>query len=542
MLRIQDKNISQSHSLCWARKRPRTGATGCWLEVSPTAAPRSDDIASLIDRTLALVPEDDDLLRMRKRRRLDAEAPRSPEADDEGESDIDSPANVASDGYSFADVAGGIDAVGTRKSSRTRKSPNYYVPDTFRQSEHDRAGKRKYGQSEHGRAVMKKYEQSEHGRAVRRKYLRKYLQSEHGRAVRRKYAQSDARKAVMKKDAQSDAGKASTRKYRQSEHGRAVRRKYAQSAAGKAAERKYKQSEHGRAARRKYAQSAAGKACENEYKAQRDMVNDMVNGALVVEPRVQRGLRNIPKQDLITHEKIQASVSRMPHDPSFATLRDAARQSVHHIGNASARVNIDDIIRNILDQTVDDTLRKFTSIGQFSDRLRKSKIGSLLTNGRYAVYVGFTTLPLHKEAFAFVNRSGAKHGTGTRYGSSVLEYMERPQGRTHSRPFVTEAQGKLGFVSFAVGTFDDATTALNVEAALQAHVSRTTSKSRFLGIRLFRELTKLPSVYPATLDRPDRLPTVFVTVAEINLGASTLSNRRQEPTINLNGIAMRVIK
>jgi len=268
----------------------------------------------------------------------------------------------------------------------------------------------------------------------------------------------------------------------------------------------------------------------------------MVNGALVVEPRVQRGLRNIPKQDLITHEKIQASVSRMPHDPSFATLRDAARQSVHHIGNASARVNINHIVRTILDRTVDDTLRKFTSIGQFSDRLRKSKIGSLLTNGRYAVYVGFTTLPLHKEAFAFVNRSGKKFGNGTLYGRSVLEYMERPQGRTHSRPFVAEAQEKLGFVSFAVGTFDDATTALNVEAALQAHVFRATSNSRFLGIRLFRELTKLPSVYPATLDRPDRLPTVFVTVAEINLGESTLSNRRQEPTINLNGIAMRVIK
>jgi len=499
MLRIQDKNISQSHSLCWARKRPRTGATGCWLEVSPTAAPRSDDIASLIDRTLALVPEDDDLLRMRKRRRLDAEAPRSPEADDEGESDIDSPADVASDGYPFADVAGGIDAVGTRKSSRTRKSPNAYVPDTFRQSEHGRAAKRKYNKSERGRAAKRKYYESEHGRAV----MKKYEQSAHGRAVRSKYAKS--------------------------EHGRAAR---------KAAERKYEQSAHGRAARRKYLQSDERKACENEYKAQRDMVN----GALVVEPRVQRGLRNIPKQDLITHEKIQASVSRMPHDPSFATLRDAARQSVHHIGNASARVNIDDIIRNILDQTVDDTLRKFTSIGQFSDRLRKSKIGSLLTNGRYAVYVGFTTLPLHKEAFAFVNRRGKKHGTGTLYGRSVLEYMERPQGRTHSRPLVTEAQGKLGFVSFAVGTFDDATTALNVEAALQAHVSRTTSKSRFLGIRLFRELTKLPSVYPATLDRPDRLPTVFVTVAEINLGASTLSNRRQEPTINLNGIAMRVIK
>ena len=487
MLRIQDKNISQSHSLCWAKKRPRTGATGCWLEVSPTAAPRFDDIASLIDRTLALVPEDDDFLRMRKQRRLDAEAPRSPEADDEGESDIDSPADVASDGYSFADVAGGIDAVGTRKSSRTRKSPNAYVPE---------AGEE--GRRRGGKAARRKYEQSVEGKARRRKY-------------------------------------------RQSEKGKAAHRKFEQSEAGKAAHRKYEESEAGKAVRRKYAQSderrASVKAAWAEYNAQRDMVN----GALVVEPRVQRGLRKIPKQDLITHEKIQASVSRMPHEPSFATLRDAARQSVHHIGNASARVNINHIVRSILDRTVDDTLRKFTSIGQFSDRLRKSKIGSLLTNGRYAVYVGFTTLPLHKEAFAFVNRSGKKFGNGTLYGRSVLEYMERPQGRTHSRPFVAEAQEKLGFVSFAVGTFDDATTALNVEAALQAHVSRTTSNSRFLGIRLFRELTKLPSVYPATLDRSDRLPTVFVTVAEINLGESTLS-KRQEPTINLNGIAMRVIK
>ena len=489
MLRIQDKNISQSHSLCWARKRPRTGATGCWLEVSPTAAPRVDDIASLIDRTLALVPEDDDLLRMRKRRRLDAEAPRSPEADDEGESDIDSPANVASDGYSFADVAGGIDAVGTRKSSRTRKSPNAYVPEAGVTRKASNARARRYEQSVEGKARQRRYRQSAKGKATQ--------------------------KACQRRKNRSDKAKARKRKHRQSETYRATQMKYNQLPARK----------------------AIVKAASAECKAQRDMVN----GALVVEPRVQRGLRNIPKQDLISHERIRASVSRMPHDPSFATLCDAARQSVHHIGNASARVNINHIVRNILDQTVDDFLPKFTSIGQFSDRLRKSKIDTLLTNGRYAVYVGFTTLPLHKEAFAFVNRSGKKHGNGTLYGSSVLEYMERPQGRTHSRPFVTEAQEKLGFVSFAVGTFDDVTTALNVEAALQAHVFRATSKSRFLGIRLFRELAKQPPVYPAQLDRPDRLPTVFVT-AEINLEESTLSNRRQEPTINLNGIAMRVIK
>jgi len=70
----------------------------------------------------------------------------------------------------------------------------------------------------------------------------------------------------------------------------------------------------------------------------------------------------------------------------------------------------------------------------------------------------------------------------------VLEYTDPPRGHEHSRPSVKEARNTLGFVSFAVGTFENAIAARDVEAYPRAIVSRAKSKSRYLAFPRRRSL------------------------------------------------------
>jgi hypothetical protein len=60
----------------------------------------------------------------------------------------------------------------------------------------------------------------------------------------------------------------------------------------------------------------------------------------------------------------------------------------------------------------------------------------------------------------------------------VLEHTDPPRGHEHSRPCVKEARNTLGFVSFAVGTFENAIAARDVDAYPRAIVSRAKSESR----------------------------------------------------------------
>ena len=479
---------------------------GSWpREAPPTAVPRFDDVESdqslwsLIDATLSFFPHDDDLLRMREQRRRDAEASHSPDAEVEDDSHMVSPADVAGDEASEAD------APGIRRSKRSRKAPDVYGD--F--------------------AALEECERTDGEK--RRRYATKEEAQAAKRALDAKYAQSKKRK-----DSQA--------KWRQSKKGKDSQAKYAQSKKGKDSKAKYQKSEKGkdsnRASSAKYQKSEKWK----KVRKRRTARTAMVKNAEVVAPHVQRSLRGISKPQDITIKAIGKSLVKKKIDPQTAQSVELSRASPHHIGDASARTNVDEFVQNILEQKVNSLLDKFSSVGHFSSAIRETSLLQLLTCGRYCVYVGYTADSLEKEAFAFVARPGKKLGSKkTLYGRCVLEYTDRPDGRKHARPTVKDAREKLGFVSFSIGTFEDAIVALNVEAALQAVVSHAKSYSRYLGIRLFRELTKAPSVFPATFEREDRLPTVFVTVAEIDLERSKFS-RCGDSLITLNGHAMRVVK
>ena len=492
---------------------------GSWpREAPPTAVPRFDDVESdqslwsLIDATLSFFPHDDDLLRMREQRRRDAEASHSPDAEVEDDSHMVSPADVAGDEASEAD------APGIRRSKRSRKAPDVYGD--F--------------------AALEECERTDGEK--RRRYATKEEAQAAKRALDAKYAQSKKRKDSQAKWRQSKKGKDSKAKWRESKKGKDSKAKYAQSKKGKDSKAKYQKSEKGkdsnRASSAKYQKSEKWK----KVRKRRTARTAMVKNAEVVAPHVQRSLRGISKPQDITIKAIGKSLVKKKIDPQTAQSVELSRASPHHIGDASARTNVDEFVQNILEQKVNSLLDKFSSVGHFSSAIRETSLLQLLTCGRYCVYVGYTADSLEKEAFAFVARPGKKLGSKkTLYGRCVLEYTDRPDGRKHARPTVKDAREKLGFVSFSIGTFEDAIVALNVEAALQAVVSHAKSYSRYLGIRLFRELTKAPSVFPATFEREDRLPTVFVTVAEIDLERSKFS-RCGDSLITLNGHAMRVVK
>jgi len=115
------------HSTSRSNERSRSGAMGSQpREAPPTAVPRFDDVASdqslrpSIDAIPSPVPRDDDILCVRERRRRDADASDSPEAEVEDDSYADSRADVAGDEASEAD------APGTRRSTRSRKAPDAY--------------------------------------------------------------------------------------------------------------------------------------------------------------------------------------------------------------------------------------------------------------------------------------------------------------------------------------------------------------------------------------------------------------------------------
>jgi len=85
------------HSMSRSNERARSGAMGSQpREATPTAVPRFDDVASdqslrpLIDAAPSPVPRDDDILCVRERRRRDADASDSPEAEVEDDSYADS--------------------------------------------------------------------------------------------------------------------------------------------------------------------------------------------------------------------------------------------------------------------------------------------------------------------------------------------------------------------------------------------------------------------------------------------------------------------
>ena len=531
---------------------------GSWpREAPPTAVPRFDDVESdqslwsLIDATLSFFPHDDDLLRMREQRRRDAEASHSPDAEVEDDSHMVSPADVAGDEASEAD------APGIRRSKRSRKAPDVYGDFAaleecertdgekrrrYATKEEAQAAKRaldaKYAQSKKRKDSQAKWRQSKKGKDSQAKYA----QSKKGKDSKAKYAQSKKRKDSQAKWRQSKKGKDSKAKWRESKKGKDSKAKYAQSKKGKDSKAKYQKSEKGkdsnRASSAKYQKSEKWK----KVRKRRTARTAMVKNAEVVAPHVQRSLRGISKPQDITIKAIGKSLVKKKIDPQTAQSVELSRASPHHIGDASARTNVDEFVQNILEQKVNSLLDKFSSVGHFSSAIRETSLLQLLTCGRYCVYVGYTADSLEKEAFAFVARPGKKLGSKkTLYGRCVLEYTDRPDGRKHARPTVKDAREKLGFVSFSIGTFEDAIVALNVEAALQAVVSHAKSYSRYLGIRLFRELTKAPSVFPATFEREDRLPTVFVTVAEIDLERSKFS-RCGDSLITLNGHAMRVVK
>jgi hypothetical protein len=507
---------------------------------------------------------------MRERRRRDAEASHSPNAEVEDDSHMDSRADVAGDEASEAD------APGTRRSKRSRKAPDVYgdfvaleecaridgpkrrrcatkeEAEEARRARKAKEARRVYNNSERGKAIRKAYEKSENRKAIRKAYAKSekgkasrkaYNKSEKGKESQRAYENSERGKASRKAYNKSEKGKESQRAYNNSEWGKAIRKAYNKSEKGKESRRAYNNSEWAKASRKAYEKSEKGKATMKALRKSEKERTAMVKNARVVPPRVQRGLQKIVKTRDITIEDVLKSLVKQKIDPQTAQSVELSRTSPHHTGDASARVDVNKVVVDILESKVHQLNQKFSWVGnKFSNGLQNTSLLSLLTGGTHAVYIGYTAQPLIKEAFAFINRPGKKHGSqGKLYGGSVLEYVDPPQGRKHSRPYVKEAREKLGFVSFAVGTFEDSTVALKVEALLHTIVSHAKSKSRYLGIRLFRELARAPRVFPVAFEREDWLPTVFVTVAEIDLEHSKLS-RYGDTLITLNGHAMRVVE
>jgi hypothetical protein len=195
------------------------------------------------------------------------------------------------------------------------------------------------------------------------------------------------------------------------------------------------------------------------------------------------------------------------------------------------------LLHKILAQTVRECRVTWGDCGGAFDReLDDKTIRSVLTKGDYHVYVGMTTSKrIMSEAFTFVNRAGLKRGNRV-FGNSVLEYS-KPQRKTHSRPTVKEAQERLNFLAFAVQGFANISTANLFERLLQLCAEEATSRSRYLGIRLWRELTTF--ALPPELElAEDFLARVYICVSRVDRTKMDL----RAGTVHLNGVEMRIIK
>ena len=195
------------------------------------------------------------------------------------------------------------------------------------------------------------------------------------------------------------------------------------------------------------------------------------------------------------------------------------------------------LLQQILAQTVRECRVTWGDCGGAFDReLDDKTIRSVLTKGDYHVYVGMTTSKrLMSEAFTFVNRPGFKSGNRVS-GNSVLQYS-KPRRKAHSRPTVKEAQESLNFLAFAVQGFANTSTANLIERSLQLCAEAATSRSRYLGIRLWRELTTF-AVPPELELAEDFLARVYICVSRVDHTKVNL----EAGTVYLNGVEMRIIK
>ena len=266
----------------------------------------------------------------------------------------------------------------------------------------------------------------------------------------------------------------------------------------------------------------------------------MVKKAPVKLLKAQRSISQSCFNDNVPMTSVAKALNKKKPRRNPGRPRVAPVASEGHTPSTSGRLQtstVDGLVNEILSDTVGELRTKLPSLGEFAQELDSQTVRQLITGGQYAVYIGYTSRSIRAEGFGFVNRAGKKGRVGEVYGHSVLEYVERPKNRKHSRPYVLEATKVLNFVSFTVGTYDDNNVALLVEAALQGVTMHSRSKSRFLGIRLFRGIARTPRLSPTAVFEDDFNPSVYVTVAKIDVQKSSLKNG----LISLNGHMLRVV-
>jgi hypothetical protein len=241
------------------------------------------------------------------------------------------------------------------------------------------------------------------------------------------------------------------------------------------------------------------------------------------------GRHNVDLSKLLRVSTSKARAEEVP-DHNF---EDMLKGSAEQVNAKEAQILID----GILSRKVGQCRAKWGDCGGAFDREFDAKtIYSILTSGDYHVYVGMTTSKaLMSEAFTFVNRPGMKVGNKL-YGNSVLEYA-KAQRKAHSRPTVKEARERLNFVAFGVQGFRYTSTANLIERSLQLSAEGKTSRSRRIGIRLWREVTTFS--VPPELELDDKfLARVYICVSRVDHTKMDL----RAGTVHLNGVEMRIIR